>query len=50
MDLLEKVEFDSVKLWHQEKNNYKDVWIDFAPFGSFEKFMNGEVIDDDTNI
>lgn len=43
MQLLQKVGFDSVKLWHKDPNNYKDVWIDFAPYGSFERFMNDEV-------
>lgn len=40
MQLLKKLEIDSVKLWHEDENNKKDVWIDFAPYGSFEKFMN----------
>ena len=36
-----------IKLWHKDPNNYKDVWIDFAPYGSFERFMNDEVQVDD---
>ncbi|MBM7616724.1 hypothetical protein JOC36_000257 [Weissella uvarum] len=42
MDLLEKMGFDSVKLWHEDPNNLKEVWIDFAQYGSFERFMNNE--------
>lgn len=43
MDMLKKAGYDSVKLWHQIPNNYHDVWIDFAEFGSFERYMNDEL-------
>lgn len=43
MDLLERLGVDSVKLWHEDPNNLKEVWIDFAEFGSFEKFMNDKI-------
>lgn len=43
MDLLELLGVDSVKLWHQDPNNLKEVWIDFAEFDSFEEFMNDEL-------
>ena len=34
---------DSVKLWHEDPNDYKNVWIDFAEYGSFERFMKDEM-------
>lgn len=34
---------DSVRLW-RKKNDYSTIYIDFAPIGSFEAFMNGEPI------
>ncbi|TGE80056.1 restriction endonuclease PLD domain-containing protein [Weissella confusa] len=43
MDSLELLGVDSVKLWHQDPNNLKEVWIDFAELGSFEEFMNDEL-------
>lgn len=43
MELLERLGVDSVKLWHEYPDNLKEVWIDFAEFGSFEKFMNGTI-------
>lgn len=39
MKLLQQVGYNSVKLWHKDPNNYSDVWIDFAEYGSFERFM-----------
>lgn len=39
MKLLQQVGYDSVKLWHKDPNNFTDVWIDFAEYGSFERFM-----------
>lgn len=46
MELLQQLGIDSVKLWHEDKNNSKDVWIDFAPFGSFERFMDDQITND----
>lgn len=34
---------DSLKLW-RNKNDYSTIYIDFAPIGSFEAFMNNEPI------
>lgn len=34
---------DSIKLWRR-KNDYSTIYVDFAPFGSFESFMNNEPI------
>ena len=34
---------DSVRLW-RNKDDYSTIYIDFAPYGSFEKFMNDEVV------
>jgi len=34
---------DSVRLWHK-KNDYQNIYIDFAPTDSFEKFMHDESI------
>ncbi len=42
MNLLQKLGFDSVKLWHEDPDNPKDIWIDFAEYGSFERFMKGQ--------
>lgn len=41
MNTLINHRIDSVKLWHEDPTNLKEVWIDFAQFGSFEKFMSG---------
>lgn len=51
MNLLQKVGFDSVKLWHEDPNNPREVWIDFAEYGSFERFMKDQPqeIDQDDN-
>lgn len=46
MKLLQKLGFDSVKLWHEDRKNFKEVWIDFAPYGSFERYMNDQIVDD----
>jgi len=40
---LQKKGTDSIRLW-REKDDYKTINIDFAPVGSFEKFMNDEPI------
>ncbi|MDH5101233.1 NgoFVII family restriction endonuclease [Lactobacillus kefiranofaciens] len=52
MNMLQKAGFDSVKLWHQDPNNLHDIWIDFAEYGSFERFMKDEpqIQDDDNYI
>lgn len=42
MDLLHKIGYDSVKLWHADPSNLHEVWIDFAEYGSFERFMKNE--------
>ena len=42
MKLLQELGFDSVKLWHEEPGNYHEVWIDFAEYGSFERFMKDQ--------
>lgn len=39
MKLLQQIGYDSVKLWHEDPNNLREVWIDFAEYGSFERFM-----------
>ncbi|MDO4912775.1 MAG: NgoFVII family restriction endonuclease [Lactobacillus sp.] len=38
MDRLKNYGVDSVKLWHKT-NDPKHIWIDFAKYGSFERFM-----------
>ena len=38
---LNKKETDSIKLW-REKDDYENIYIDFAPVGSFEMFMEGK--------
>jgi hypothetical protein len=38
---LEKKDTDSVRLW-RKKGDYSIINIDFAPFGSFESFMDKE--------
>ncbi len=40
---LEQKGTDAVRLWRQ-KGDYSTIFIDFAPIGSFEAFMNGESI------
>jgi len=45
-DWLIKKGTDSVRLW-REKGDYKTIYIDFAPIGSFEAFMKGEPIPQD---
>lgn len=37
---------DSVRIW-KEKNSYSTYYIDFAPVGSFEAFMNDEAISEE---
>lgn len=39
---------DSVRLW-RKKDDYENINIDFAPFGAFEEFMQGEAIDFDAD-
>lgn len=46
MELLQELGFDSVKLWHEDKGNNREVWIDFASYGSFERFMNDQITND----
>ncbi|MFD1472289.1 phospholipase D-like domain-containing protein [Companilactobacillus mishanensis] len=48
MDILNTIGFDSVKLWHKDKKNFKDLWIDFAPTGSFERFIRNQSQDSNT--
>lgn len=43
MKLLQQIGYDSVKLWHEDPDNPHEVWIDFAEYGSFERFMKDEV-------
>jgi hypothetical protein len=43
---LEKKGTDSVRLW-RKKDDYSIINIDFAPFGAFEAFMNGEPVQDE---
>lgn len=45
-DKLIEIGLDSVKLWHEDPDDFSNVWIDFAPLGSFEKYMSGEIVDD----
>ena len=51
--LLEEHEIDSIKLWHEDPNKPNEIWIDFAEYGSFERFMNNqpqfESIDESTD-
>lgn len=44
-DWLRKKGTDSVRLW-RKKNDYSTIYIDFAPIGSFENFMNNEPIEE----
>ena len=41
---LAKKGIDSVRLWHK-KGDYRRIYIDVAPYNSFENFMNGIVVD-----
>lgn len=43
-DWLAKKGIDSVRLWHK-KGDYRRIYIDVAPYNSFENFMNGIVVD-----
>lgn len=43
MDLLNKIGYDSLKLWREDSSKPDEIWIDFAEFGSFERFMNDEL-------
>lgn len=43
---LEKKGTDSVRLW-RKKGDYANIYIDFAPIGAFEAFMNDEPIPQD---
>lgn len=45
-DWLIMKETDSVRLW-RKKDDYSTINIDFAPIGSFEKFMNDEPVSED---
>lgn len=42
-DWLQKKGTDSIRLW-RKKDDYTTIFIDFAPIGSFEQFMNGDEI------
>ena len=42
MDRLKQIGYDSVKLWREDPAKPDDIWIDFAEYGSFERFMNDE--------
>lgn len=52
MKLLQQVGFDSLKLWHEDPSKPREIWIDFAEYGSFERFMKDEpqIQDDDNYI
>lgn len=39
MQLLQQVGYDSVKLWHKDTDKPRDIWIDFAEYGAFERYM-----------
>lgn len=41
---LAKKGIDSVRLWHK-KGNYRRIYIDVAPYNSFENFMNDIMVD-----
>ena len=41
---LAKKGIDSVRLWHK-KGNYRRIYIDIAPYNSFENFMNDIIVD-----
>lgn len=41
---LAKKGIDSVRLWHK-KGNYRRIYIDVAPYNSFENFMNDIIVD-----
>lgn len=47
LEMLRQKGFDSIKLWHEDPNNPKDVWIDFAGVNSFEKFINNEIVEEE---
>jgi len=49
-DILRKAGFDSVRIWHKDPKDHKNVWIDFAKIGSFEMFMNGQLQDNEDDI
>lgn len=39
MNLLQQIGYDSVKLWHKDPTKPRDIWIDFAEYGAFERYM-----------
>lgn len=43
MELLERIGYDSIKLWHEDPQQPDEIWVDFAEFGSFERFINNEI-------
>ena len=43
---LQKKGTDSIRLW-RKKDDYSTFFIDFAPIGSFEHFMNDEAIQEE---
>ncbi|MCP8856871.1 NgoFVII family restriction endonuclease [Latilactobacillus fuchuensis] len=40
---LENAGFDSVKVWHEDINDKSQIWVDFAPVGSYKEFMSGNI-------
>lgn len=45
---LEKKGTDSVRIW-RKKDDYENFYIDFAEYGSFEKFMNDKEVSNNDN-
>ena len=42
---LQQIGTDSLRLWRKQ-NDPENIYVDFAPIGSFEQFMNNEAIED----
>lgn len=49
LDWLKKRDTDCVKLW-RKNNDYSTIYIDFAPLGTFEKFMNNELYEQNDDL
>lgn len=53
LSLLYEKRFDSIKIWHENPDKLREVWIYFAPFDAFEKYIrdgdNDEIIKDLTS-
>lgn len=47
LSLLYEKGFDSIKIWHENPDDLKEVWVDFAPFGAFEKYINDDEDDEE---